>query len=599
MEMRYYQTEAVQAIYQYLRTNSGNPCCVLPTGSGKTIVLATICRDAVEKWHGRVLILAHVKELLEQAKSKLSVFCPDIPIGLYSAGLGEKTSEGPIIVAGIQSVYRKAQELGKFDLIIVDECHLLPEDGDGMYRQFLAEMREINPAIRLIGLTATPYRMTSGWLCGPENLLNDVCYEVGVKELIAQGYLCSLITKGAKRNQDYSKLHIRAGEFISSEVDDLVNTESNVHATCREIMEQTQDRNKILIFASSVEHAKHVQKKLSEMTGMECGLITGSTPSAERDLLIRRFKGEQIQANLFNETMPPLKYMTNVNVLTTGFDAQDIDCVVMLRPTASPGLYQQMVGRGLRLHPTKTNCLILDFGGNILRHGPIDAIHIKDKRTAGDGDPPAKQCPECQLIIHAAYSVCPGCGYAFPARESNSIENEASQENIISCDETNEYEVEDVFYAVHTKAGADEYSPKTMRVDYKTGWNTFRSEWQCVEHEGWVRKRFEKWWKERTNAPLPSSAYEAVQVANSGALAKPTKITATRKAGEKYERITGYELGPIPEKVPQIQDFSTSSSTCNDCLYFADGWCNVTYQSNLTPDSPSCGQFLDKDEIPF
>ncbi len=850
---------------------------VVHHNSGKTPVLASICKDAVQKWSGRVLILAHVKELLEQAKSKLSVFCPDIPIGLYSAGLGEKTSDGPIIAAGIQSVYRKAQELGKFDLIIVDECfagktmistptgdipieelrvgqhvfnatgigriecisakatrnllkvrlsngtsitctpshrfftengwleagqlergsylfrredlrmlrqnvlsldktkytghnhfvssreavesskilfdilfkdqgkrnersgkckedvnnvkthetqtetkgrewpidvtsnegtdifwhslgngtycrndkrtedgritktlqdrysesfiedcdrtgreqsfdskptlsgyeedpsfgsvrvesitnieqngdtivynlqvggsptyyaggvlvhncHLLPEEGDGMYRQFLAEMKVINPSIRLIGLTATPYRMTSGWLCGPENLLNEVCYEVGVKELIAQGYLCPLITKGSRRKQDYSNLHVRAGEFVSSEVETLVNTESNVHATCREIVEQTQDRNKVLIFASSVEHAIHVQKTLSEMTGMECGLITGSTPASERDLLIRRFKGEQIQAKLFNESMPVLKYMANVNVLTTGFDAQEIDCVVMLRPTASPGLYQQMVGRGLRLHPTKQNCLILDFGGNILRHGPIDAIHIKDKRTTGDSEAPAKQCPECQLIIHAAYTICPGCGYTFPVRESSSIENEASQENILSCDETNEYNVEDVYYAVHTKAGADESAPKTMRVDYKTGWSSFRSEWQSVEHEGWARKRFEKWWKERTNAPLPSSAYAAVQIANTGALARPTKITATRKAGEKYEHITDYVLGPIPEEVPVVPDRASdpfTANVCQNCLYFADGWCGATYQSNLTPQSPSCGQFLDKNDIPF
>ena len=560
-------------------------------------MLATICKDTVEKWHGRVLILAHVKELLEQAKDKLSMFCFDIPIGLYSAGLGEKTSNGPVIVAGIQSAYQKAKELGKFDLIIVDECHLLPEDGDGMYRQFLSDMKSINPAVRLIGLTATPYRMSSGWLCGPDNLLNDVCYEVGVKELITQGYLCPLITKGSKRQHDYSKLHVRAGEFVSAEVDELVNTESNVYAACREIVEQTADRNKVLIFASSVEHAKHVQKTLADMTGLECGLVTGSTPVQERDLLLRRFKGEQIQANLFNDTLPVLKYMTNVNVLTTGFDAQDIDCVVMLRPTASPGLYQQMVGRGLRLHPSKPNCLILDFGGNIVRHGPIDAIHIKDKRTSDDGEVPAKQCPECQLIIHAAYSICPGCGYTFPARESSEIDNKASEENILSCDETNEYDVEDVFYAVHQKAGADDFAPKTMRVDYKIGWNQFRSEWLCVEHEGWPRKKFERWWNERTKAPLPSSAYEAVQVANSGALAKPSQITVVRKAGEKYERVNGYVLGPVPDEVPDVN--SNPVYTCGQCLYFCGGWCSITFQSDLPSNTNSCGQFLDKEDIPF
>ena len=242
MQLRPYQEEAIASIYHYLRTQSGNPCCVLPTGSGKTIVLSTICADAVRKWSGRVLILAHVKELLEQAKDKLALFCPDIPIGLYSAGLGEKSVTGSIIVAGIQSVYRRASELGRFDLIIIDEAHTLPEEGDGMYRQFLGEMKMINPQVRLLGLTATPYRMSSGTLCGPGKLLTDICCDIGVKELIAQGYLCPLVTKGSRTPLDYSSLHLRAGEFISSEVEEVVNTESNVQAACREIVERTGDR---------------------------------------------------------------------------------------------------------------------------------------------------------------------------------------------------------------------------------------------------------------------------------------------------------------------------------------------------------------------
>lgn len=607
MQLRPYQTEAIDAIYHYLRTKNGNPCCVIPTAGGKTPLLASICKDAVTKWSGRVLILSHVKELLGQAADKLSAICPDIPVGIYSAGLGERTTQGPVIIAGIQSVYQKAKELGKFDLIIIDEAHLIAPDGDGMYRHFLSDMKAINPNIRLIGLTATPFRMSSGLICGPENILNDICYEVGIKELIAQGYLCPLISKGSARKIDYSKLHIRAGEFVSSEVDELVNTENNVHSACHEIVEKTADRHRVLIFAASVEHAENVKKTLESMTGSECGIVTGSTPSTERDLLLRRFKGEEISANLFNESYPDLKYMVNINVLTTGFDNPQIDCVVMLRPTASPGLYVQTVGRGFRLHESKKDCLVLDFAGNIMRHGPVDMIRVRDKVEGNGGDAPVKECPECNLYIHAAYSICPGCGYEFPKQERAEHEGQASEESVLSCDETNEYDVEDVFYAVHTKAGADEFAPHTMRVDYKTGWNSFRSEWLCVEHEGWPRKKFERWWKERTNAPLPSSAYAAVQIANTGALAKPTKITAMRKAGEKYERIIDYVLGSIPEEVPETpNDSFTSSNMCNDCLYFSDGpsadrrgWCGATYQSNLTPQSPSCGQFLDKNDIPF
>ena len=159
LELRPYQQEAVEATYRYLREKDDNPAIVLPTASGKTLVMATICRDSVQQWNGRVLILAHVKELLEQTAGTLAKVAPDLDIGIYSAGLKSRDTEHSIIVAGIQSVYKRACELGPFDLILLDEAHMLPPDGEGMYRTFLAEAQVVSPNIRLIGLTATPYRM--------------------------------------------------------------------------------------------------------------------------------------------------------------------------------------------------------------------------------------------------------------------------------------------------------------------------------------------------------------------------------------------------------------------------------------------------------
>jgi len=235
VKLRPYQQEAIEAVYRHLRQRDDNPCVVIPTGGGKTPVMATICRDAVTKWGGRVLILAHVKELLEQTAGTLRQIAPELDVGVYSAGLKRRDTDHPVIVAGIQSVYQRACELDHFDLIIVDECHLLPPDGEGRYRTFPADAKKVNPAVRLIGPTATPYRMKSGMLCGPDNLLNAICYEVGVKELIAQGYLCPLRTKAGRRKVDTSRLHVRAGEFIGSEVETLMDTDELVSAACREI----------------------------------------------------------------------------------------------------------------------------------------------------------------------------------------------------------------------------------------------------------------------------------------------------------------------------------------------------------------------------
>ncbi|HEX8875511.1 MAG TPA: DEAD/DEAH box helicase family protein, partial [Phycisphaerales bacterium] len=195
MNLRPYQSEAIAAVYEHLRTRDDNPCVVIPTGGGKTPVIATICRDAVGQWGGRVVLLAHVKELLEQAADKLRVIAPDVPMGIYSAGLKRKDLGYAVTVAGIQSIWKKACDLGPVDLIIVDEAHMVPAEDDGMYRQFIADAKVVNPNVRIIGLTATPYRLKSGAICAPENILNHVCYEVGVRELIVQGFLSPLKTK--------------------------------------------------------------------------------------------------------------------------------------------------------------------------------------------------------------------------------------------------------------------------------------------------------------------------------------------------------------------------------------------------------------------
>jgi len=539
MILRPYQQAAVDAIYEHLRTRDDNPCVVIPTAGGKTPVMATICRDAVTRWDGRVLILAHVKELLEQAADKLRAVCPELRYGLYSAGLKRRDTEAPTIIAGIQSVYRRACELDAFDLIVIDEAHLIPPEGEGMYRTFLAEAKVVNPRVRTIGLTATPFRLKSGMICSPENILNHVCYEIGVKELIVQGYLCPLVTKAGSRKADTSGLHVRGGEFVAGEVEDLMDQDSLVLAACAEIVALAHDRRSCLIFASGVKHGQHVAKILADMGGRECGFVCGKTPSAERDDLLSRFRcGE-------------LKYLVNVNVLTTGFDAPNIDCVVLLRPTLSPGLFYQMCGRGFRLHPGKRNCLVLDFGGNVLRHGPVDQIRVVQRDRNGNGEAPAKECPECRALIAAGYAICPSCGYEFPPPDRQQHDAMASDAGILSGQVTDtEYEVRDVTYSVHTKRGAGDDDPKTLRVDYRLGLNHWQSEWVCFEHTGYARQKAVAWWKRRSPDPVPDTAQRAVEIAEGGGLATTERITVRSVAGEKYDRIVDYKLGPMPEPVP-------------------------------------------------
>jgi DNA repair protein RadD len=576
LTLRPYQVEAVDAVYRHLRDRDDNPLVVIPTAGGKTPVMATICRDTVSKWSGRVLILAHVKELLEQTADTLRRVAPDLEIGVYSAGLKSRDTDHPIIVAGIQSVYKRACELDAFDLVLVDEAHMIPLDGEGMYRQFLADAQTINPNIRVLGLTATPYRLKGGIIAKDDHFLNSVCYEIGVKELIVRGYLCPLKTKAGKIKANLDNLHVRGGEFIANEVEAAMDNIVLVQAACEEIVELTQERKSCLLFASGVAHGQHVARNIKRIAGQECGFVCGETPGLDREQILRRFKAGE------------LKYLANVNVLTTGFDAPSIDCVAILRPTMSPGLMYQMVGRSFRLHPGKTDALVLDYGGNILRHGPVDDLKIKEPGK-GDGEAPAKECPQCQALIHAAYATCPECGYEFPPPEREKHEAKASKAGILSGQVTDtEYEVYETTYCVHIKRGAPEGHPRTMRVNYRIDkrdiFSEWKSEWVCPEHTGYARGKFEAWWKARSNEPFPDTVERAVELAEAGVLAETNQITVRTVTGEQFDRIIDYRLS---DKPPRLDG---SEERDSDLPGDPHAW--------IDPASPE-GYAVTSDDIPF
>ncbi len=536
ISLRPYQDAAIAAVYQHLAERDDHPCVVIPTGGGKGVIVGKICADVVERWNGRILVLTHVKELVDQNATQAGRFLSPLLVGVHSAGLKRRDIDHPVIVAGIQSVYQKACDLGRFDIVLIDEAHLIPPDGEGMYRTFLRDALVVNPRLRLVGLTATPFRLKDGPICAPDNLLNHVCYEVGVKELIRDGFLSPLISKAGKAKADTSSLHVRGGEFVADEVEHLMDADDLVRAACTEIAEQTRERRACLVFAAGVDHAGHVATALASATGCEVATIFGHTPDAERDRIIARFK------------QGALRYLVNVAVLTTGFDAPQVDCVALLRPTLSPGLYYQMVGRGFRLAPGKSDCLVLDFGGNVVRHGPVDALRVVARDDREGGAAPAKECPQCQAVIATGFACCPQCGYEFPPPERDQHDAQASSAGVLSGQvTTTEHVVRDVFYAVHQKRGAPPEAPKTLRVEYEVGLNQFHKEWICLEHVGYARGKAEAWWRARSNDPVPTNAFEACRMANAGALAPTTHITVRTVAGEDFPRITDYRLGPKPE----------------------------------------------------
>lgn len=533
-ELRPYQQEALEAVYTHLRTRDDNPCVVLPTGSGKTPLLARICQDTAEKWNGRILVLSHVKELLEQAANHLASFLPINMVGLHSAGLGRRDTTHPVIIAQIQTVANLAGELGPFNLIVVDEAHLIPETGEGRYRTFLRDARIVNPYVRVIGLTATPFRLGSGLLCKPGNILNHVCYDANVKELILAGWLCPLRTRRGMECANLDAVKIAStGDYASDEM--RAAFDAVIKPACAEIAALCADRRAVLIFAAGVEHARMVADALGG------SLVTGETSDHERADTVSRFRAGQIQ------------YLVNVGVFTTGFDAPNVDAVVLLRATLSAGLYSQMVGRGLRKHPGKTDCLVLDYGDNAIRHGPIDQIEVVDRKRGSREaeDAPGKTCPNCREVIAVQYRICPNCEYEFPRDATPKHNRQAGDAPILSEEaQPKTLPILAVKYRQHVKEKEDGPSV-TFRAEYVLNEFTGKSisQYLCFDHPRGNKGRImaETWWRDRSAAPVPDTVMDAVALAQRGALAVPKMVTFIQKPDKKYPEIIGIYLGEKPE----------------------------------------------------
>lgn len=348
INLRDYQRESIDALYAWFgQHEKGNPLLVLPTGAGKSVIAAALVQEIIEKWPSqRILIVTHVKELIEQNYLKLMELWPQAPAGVNSASLKRRDADSQIIFAGIQSIYNRPYELGWFDLILVDEAHLIPvKTMTGMYRTFLDQMENINPAIRIVGLTATPYRLDDGLLTeGKNKLFHDIAYEIPINLLLDRGYLCPLTTQPTSTRANLSSVKKQGGDFVISQLAQAVDQAEITKAAIAEVVELASDRKSWLIFCVTVAHAENVRDEIRGY-GIPCEMVTGETPKTERHDILTRFKRGSIQA------------LVNVSVLTTGFDAPCIDLMVYLRPTQSLSLYVQMAGRGMRLKEGKESCI--------------------------------------------------------------------------------------------------------------------------------------------------------------------------------------------------------------------------------------------------
>ena len=621
MELRYYQRAAIDALADFIGKDTRNPCIEIPTGGGKTPVIATLTGELVSSGY-RVLILAHRKELLEQTAEKMAVWAPDVKFGVLSAGLRRRELEGQALIAGIQSAYKhgtRISALGNIDFVIVDECHLIPPEHErkgGMYQTLFSDLRSCNPDLTVIGFTATPYRLASGPVCSKDGFLNEIIYSVSVRELIDQGFLSPLVTKIPDFNADFSEMRVEKGEFKDEDVDAIYAAPANVQKAVAEMLTFTAARRSVLIFVNTVKVGKAVLAEIERRTDEPAAAVFGSTPAVLRDKLIAWFRrGEETEKNLFGtDTKPPLKYLVNCGVLTTGFDAPNVDAVVLFRPTMSPGLYYQMVGRGFRTCPSKADCLVLDYGGNIQRHGPVDAIKPEKKAKkdgAAEKKPRVKKCPKCFTAVPAADLECPVCGYTwkdesnfFPCPECHEL-NEPKNSFCWNCGhrfpvESNVEEHADrtapilsggtPVTAIFTEPVAetrcwlhrkknDPDAPPMVWIQYRTESDVKVSEFLHFDKPAgsWGRRRAEEWWARRSAMRAPKTSAEAVYHLNRGAASEALEI----RYRPQTQKSQWPELVEVSAMTPVPQDYRPGvflpPCECGEaaCLYYYDAELNI------------------------
>ena len=552
---RDYQRTAIDATFKYFENGGiGNPLVLMPQGCGKSVVIAQFVKEAISQFSGtRILMLTHVKELISQNFAKLLDVWPNAPAGIYSAGLGAKDAFYPITFGGVSSVAKCKNIVifGKIDLLLIDECHLVSPNDATEYNRVIKQLKKLNPYLKVIGYTATDFRLGHGRLTENDHLFTDVainmCTLEGFNWFFDQGYLARLIPKRTKLQVDSSKIHMKQGEFVESEAQAIMDKHEVSWQAIHEMLEEGVNRKCWLVFAQGVNHTEHVWQMMLDL-GINATYVHSKMPKKIRDANIADFKAGKYLA------------MVNSGILTTGFDCPQIDLLAVLRLTQSPGLWTQILGRATRPNyaegfdlstqtgrlsaiaaSDKPNALVLDFAGNTKRLGPInDPVIPKYKGTGGGGVAPVKVCEVCMTYNHASVRYCTQCGTEFIAAVK--ITNYAGTDELIASNEVKELEstiftVDKVTYKRHKGRNS---AIDSLKVSYYCGIRMF-SEYICLEHAvgNYANNRARNWWRDSTGKSIkpPLTIAEALERLNEVRQARRIRVLVK----ETNSEIINYE----------------------------------------------------------
>lgn len=569
LQLRDYQRSAIDALYEYWRNDGGNGLIVLPTGAGKALVIAKLIEELLADYPDmRILNVTHSAPLVGQNYQEFLGLLPFAPAGIYSAGLNRRDAKAQVLFCGIQSVWNKVEQIGDIDLVIVDEAHAISRNSNTQYGKFFKEVRDRNPDSRTCGTTATDYRMDSGRLTDdldddetpPElvaagapikfKLFDDVVYEIGIGELIEQGYLTRLTSQRTTSKIDLKGIGSRGGEYIPGQVSEAA--ELIIEAAVAEDMALSEGRRAGLFFSTSKENAKHVAEAIRRH-GRTCAVLTSDNSHQTKEIF-EGFKAGKYWA------------ISSVSMITTGTNFPFVDFISLILSTKSPGKLVQILGRGTRNCAGKDDCLIADHGRNLAYHGPIDQIRPREPGS-GLGEQPKKLCPQdmmdvngncgCGELIPISIMTCQCCGYVFPPNEEEKITAEAADAPVLSTEKPWHEVKSRNFY--HHPGKQDK--PDSVKVSYMIGLKTV-NEWLMPAHTGFAKSKTDRAWVEMGGKrPFPKTVLEFLERQHE--LLPVVEVQLSYEREPKYPDIVARRYGAANDNVPPA---------ANDNRSYAEDW---------------------------
>lgn len=572
MKLRYYQRESVNAVFDYWSEEAGHPLIDMATGTGKTNSMGTLMGEIVRDYPDmRIMNCTHVVELVEGNFKEFIGLWPFAPAGIFAAALGRRDAHATVLFAQLQTVWNKTRMIGHVDVLVIDEVHLVPSDGNTMYRRMIDDLFAINPDMKIVGYTATPYRLDSGRLDqGDDRLFDKVVYTYDIRSGIDDGYLTPITSKPVGTRLDVTGVGKLGGDYKKGALQAAVDKTHLNRAIIDEVMDVESGRKTALFFCAGIEHATHMRDLVRE-AGRICEVLSGKTPRGERRAMIEAYKRGEIWG------------ICNDNVMSTGTNVPCIDLIVDCAPTASASRYVQRAGRATRvIYPpgfdaesvdaqtrrdaiaswVKPNARYMNFAGNIEAHGPVDRVVPKEPGK-GSGEAPIKLCPidrpdkhgrlGCEEILHASLRVCWSCGYEFEFEETSKLSARSTNAPILSTSEPQWDNVNKRTFRHHPPKIAG--NPPSVKCTLMVGLKAINT-WLCpqhMEHPNPRSRQFPKsnadrfWLSHGGAAPAPTSVEEWLERADE---LRPTEAVNLDWSKGKYPEVKGYRAAN--DNVPPV-----------------------------------------------